>query len=211
MTLAVQAGLRLSELIGLDCADVQFGTGAHVRCMGKGRKQRCVPLTASTVAVVRVWLQGRGNLRDQPLFPTRAGRRLSDDAVERRIATHTALAAERCPSLGAKKLTPHVLRHTSAMTLLHAGVDVGVIALWLSHADIRSTQVYLHADLAIKERASPAPRRPRRTLAAIGRPITYWPSWKHCNYADGDGHPTGTKPTSPGRHVGIIARSGFIQ
>jgi site-specific recombinase XerD len=169
MALAVQTGLRLSELIGLDCADIQLGTGAHVRCTGKGRKQRCIPLTTSTVAVLRVWLKERGGLRDEPLFPTRTGRRLSDDAVERRFATHRAIAAERCPSLAGKKLTPHVLRHTSAMTLLHAGVDVGVIALWLGHADIRSTQVYLHADMAIKERAL------ARTTPPSSRPGRYRP------------------------------------
>jgi site-specific recombinase XerD len=153
MLLAVQTGLRLSELIGINCGDVELGVAPHVRCNGKGRKQRCVPLTSSTAAVLRVWLHERKGGIDEPVFPTRTGRRLSDDAVERRVATHTALAAQRCPSLGSKNLTPHVLRHTSAMSLLHAGVDVAVIALWLGHADIRSTQLYLHADLAIKERA----------------------------------------------------------
>lgn len=153
MTLAVQTGLRLSELIGLNCSDVDLGTAAHVHCLGKGRKERCVPLTASTVAVLRVWIQERAGRRDEPLFPTRTGRRLSDDAVERRVATHKVLAGERCPSLQTKKLTPHVLRHTSAMSLLRAGVDVAVIALWLGHADTRSTDAYLHADLTIKERA----------------------------------------------------------
>jgi site-specific recombinase XerD len=153
MTLAVQTGLRLSELIGLDCGDVQLGTGPYVRCTGKGRKQRCTPLTASTAALLRAWLQERGNLRDEPLFPTRTGRRLSDDAVERRLAVHKTRATQHCPSLATKKLTPHVLRHTAAMSLLHAGVDVAVIALWLGHADIRSTQIYLHADMTIKERA----------------------------------------------------------
>lgn len=110
-------------------------------------------MTASTVAVLRVWIQERAGRRDEPLFPTRTGRRLSDDAVERRVATHKLLAGERCPSLQTKKLTPHVLRHTSAMSLLRAGVDVAVIALWLGHADTRSTDAYLHADLTIKERA----------------------------------------------------------
>ena len=152
MTLAVQTGLRLSELIGLDCGDVQLGTGPYVRCTGKGRKQRCTPLTTSTVALLRTWLQERG-IHDEPLFPTRTGRRLSDDAVERRVAIHKTRAAQHCPSLATKKLTPHVLRHTTAMSLLHAGVDIAVIALWLGHADIRSTQLYLHADMTIKERA----------------------------------------------------------
>jgi site-specific recombinase XerD len=129
-----------------------LGAGAHVRCTGKGRKQRCVPLTAATAAIVRVWLKERGGQRDDPLFPTRTGRRLSDDAVEARIALHKA-AGQRCPSLAAKKLTPHVLRHTAAMALLRGGVDVAVIALWLGHADVRSTDAYLHADMTIKERA----------------------------------------------------------
>ena len=163
---AVQTGLRLSELTGLRCGDVQLGAGAHVRCTGKGRKQRCVPLTAGTAAIVRAWLKERGGLRDDPLFPTRTGRRLSDDAVEARIALHKTAAGQRCPSLAAKKLTPHVLRHTAAMTLLRAGVDAAVIALWLGHADIRSTNAYLHADMTIKERAlarvTPASSKPGR-------------------------------------------------
>jgi site-specific recombinase XerD len=153
MALAVQTGLRLSELTGLNCADVLLGTGAHVRCTGKGRKQRCVPLTTANVAVLRVWLQERKGLGDEPLFPTRTGRRLSDDAVEARLATYKPVAARACPSLAAKKLTPHVLRHTCAMALLREGIDVAVIALWLGHADIRSTDAYLHADMTIKERA----------------------------------------------------------
>jgi site-specific recombinase XerD len=153
IAVAVQTGLRLSELTGLRCGDVQLGSGPHVRCTGKGRKQRCVPLTIATTATVRVWLKERGGLRDDPLFPTRTGRRLSDDAVEARIALHKAAAGQRCPSLAAKRLTPHVLRHTAAMSLLREGVDVAVIALWLGHADVRSTDAYLHADMTIKERA----------------------------------------------------------
>jgi site-specific recombinase XerD len=153
MSLAVQTGLRLSELTGLNCGDVVLGSGAHVRCNGKGRKQRCVPLTTANVTALRVWLQERGGLRDEPLFPTRTGRRLSDDAVEARLTIYKPVAAKGCPSLAAKTLTPHVLRHTCAMTLLREGVDVAVIALWLGHADIRSTDPYLHADMTIKERA----------------------------------------------------------
>jgi integrase len=112
-----------------------------------------VPLTVAHVAILRVWQRERGGLRDDPLFPTRTGRRLSDDAVEARVAIYKAIATERCPSLAAKRLTPHVLRHTCAMNLLREGVDVAVIALWLGHADIRSTDAYLHADMTIKERA----------------------------------------------------------
>jgi site-specific recombinase XerD len=169
IALAVQTGLRLSELTGTNCGDIKLGAGAHLRCTGKGRKQRCVPLTAPTAAILRVWIQERGGLRDDPLFPTRTGRRLSDDAVETRIATYKAVATQCCPSLGNKKLTPHVLRHTCAMTLLRAGVDVAVIALWLGHADVRSTQPYLHADLSIKERAL------ARTTPTSSKPGRYQP------------------------------------
>jgi site-specific recombinase XerD len=166
LTLAIQAGLRVSELIGLTCADIVLGTGAHVRCEGKGRKHRSVPLTAPAQAVLSTWLKERAGSPQDPLFPTRTGRQLSRDAIERRLATHTAAAATRCPSLHGKKLHPHVLRHSCAMSLLQAGVDTTVIALWLGHADVRSTQPYLHADLTIKERAlalvTPTEVRPGR-------------------------------------------------
>ena len=153
LTLAAQTGLRLSELIGLNRGDVQLGTGAHVRCTGKGRKQRCVPLNKPTTAILQTWIKERGGEPADPLFPTRTGRRLSDDAVGNRVATYKKLAEPNCPSLTEKKVTPHVLRHTNAMSLLRAGVDTTVIALWLGHADTRSTQPYLHADMTIKERA----------------------------------------------------------
>jgi site-specific recombinase XerD len=169
MAFAVQTGLRLSELTGANCRDIELGTGAHVRCLGKGRKERCVPLTAGTVAILRIWLQERGGLPNDPLFPTRTGRRLSDDAVEARVEFHKVDATRGAPSLAHKKLTPHVLRHTCAMTLLRAGVEVIVISLWLGHADIRSTQCYLHADLSIKERAlartTPTSSKPGRYRA----------------------------------------------
>ncbi|MGH3450089.1 MAG: tyrosine-type recombinase/integrase, partial [Haloechinothrix sp.] len=153
MLLAVQTGLRVTELTGLDCGDISLGTGANVRCHGKGRKDRAVPLTADTQAVLGVWMTERAGLRDEPLFPTRTGRCLSTDAVERLVSKHAATAAGRCPSIRAERLHPHVLRHSCAMTLLQAGVDTAVIALWLGHADIRSTNVYLHADMTIKQRA----------------------------------------------------------
>jgi site-specific recombinase XerD len=167
LVVAVQTGLRVSELIGLNCADVMFGTGAHVRCSGKGRKERITPLTAPTTATLRVWLIERAGRPDDPVFPTRVGRRLSRDAVARRIAQHAAVAERRCSSLQSKRVTPHVLRHTAAMRLLHAGVDTSVIALWLGHEDIRSTQMYLHADLTLKERAL------ARTLPASVSPGRY--------------------------------------
>lgn len=153
LAVAIQTGLRLAELTGLGCADITLGPGAHLSCIGKGRKQRIVPLTTNTVAVLRTWTRERDGLAAEPLFPTRTGRRLSPDAVQRRVALHVATASHRCRSLSTKNVSPHVLRHTAAMALLQAGVDVSVIALWLGHEDIRSTQTYLHADLAIKERA----------------------------------------------------------
>jgi len=153
IALALQTGLRVSELTSLNCGDITLGTGAHLSCTGKGRKNRAVPLTRPTQAVLRTWMSERAGNPADPLFPTRTGRRLSRDAIERRIAVHAATAAEHCPSLAGKKLHPHVLRHTCAMDLLHARVDTAVIALWLGHADIRSTDAYIHADLSIKERA----------------------------------------------------------
>ncbi|MCA1681969.1 MAG: site-specific integrase [Actinobacteria bacterium] len=166
LAVGLQTGLRVSEITGLNCDDVVLGAGGHVRCEGKGRKQRAVPLARPTQTVLAAWLAERGGQPNDPLFPTRTGRRLSRDAVERRVTTHTAVAARRCPSLRAKNLHPHVMRHTAAMSLLHARVDVAVIALWLGHADIRSTDPYIHADLTIKERAlaltTPASVRPGR-------------------------------------------------
>jgi integrase/recombinase XerD len=151
--LAAQAGLRISELTGLTCSDVHLGAGPYVTCHGKGRKQRITPLTKATVAVLRAWLAERSGQPDQPLFPARDGGRLSRDAVERRIARHTAAATSNCPSLKTKKITAHALRHTAAMRLLHAGTDTSVIALWLGHEQAETTQIYLHADLALKEKA----------------------------------------------------------
>jgi site-specific recombinase XerD len=153
LLVAAQAGLRVSELTGLDCGDVNVGTGAHVRCVGKGRKRRAVPLTPDNEAVIRVWMAERDGRRGEPLFPTRTGRRLSSDAVERLVRKHASTAATMEPSIATKTVTPHTLRHSAAMALLHAGVDTAVIALWLGHTDVRSTNVYLHADMTIKQRA----------------------------------------------------------
>jgi site-specific recombinase XerD len=150
---AIQTGLRASELTGLNCDDVHLATGAHVSCRGKGRKQRITPLTAVTVAVLRVWLDERARRPGSPLFPTQHGRRLSRDGLQRRLAKHLTTAARSCPTLRDKNVTPHTLRHTAAMQLLHAGIDPTVIALWLGHERVDTTQIYLHADLALKERA----------------------------------------------------------
>jgi site-specific recombinase XerD len=153
LLLAVQTGLRVSEVVGLNCGDIALGTGGHVRCEGKGRKKRAVPLTEPVQAALAKWLQERHGCQEDPLFPTRTGRRLTRDAVERRVRIHADAAAQVCPSLRSKSLHPHVLRHSCAMSLLQAGVDTTVIALWLGHADPRSTNAYLHADLTVKERA----------------------------------------------------------
>jgi site-specific recombinase XerD len=151
--LAAQTGLRASELIGLTLADVHLGVGAHVSCTGKGRKQRITPLTSGTIAILRRWLTERAGQPTYPLFPTQTGRALSRDALERRLAKYTAEAQAKCPTLATKRVTMHVLRHSAAMRLLRAGVDTSVIALWLGHEQIETTQIYLHADLQIKERA----------------------------------------------------------
>jgi len=138
LLLAIQTGLRVSELVGLHRCDLTLTTGPHIRCHGKGRKDRCTPLTAQTTAVLGAWLNERDGDPDDPLFPSRRGRPLSTDAVAWLIAKYAAAAAERRPSLRAKHLTPHVLRHTSAMLLRAAGIDISVIALWLGCAARRS-------------------------------------------------------------------------
>lgn len=150
---AVQTGLRVAELTGLNGADLTLGTGAAVHCLGKGRRHRAVPLTTPVQAVLHVWTAERAGRPDEPLFPTRTGQRLSADAVQRLVRKHAITAALNCPTLRPDQIHPHVLRHSCAMTLLQAGVDTAVIALWLGHADIRSTHTYLHADMTIKQRA----------------------------------------------------------
>ena len=154
LDLAAETGLRVSEFTGLRNQDVELATGAHVRCMGKGRKERCTPLSKHSVAVLRVWLQERGGDPDDPVFPTRRGTPLGRSAVEHLVAKHAVSAAQRCPSLATKHPTPHVLRHSCAMELLRSGVDIAVISLWLGHERVETTrQCYIHADLSIKERA----------------------------------------------------------
>jgi integrase/recombinase XerD len=150
---ALRTGLRVSELTHLTCADVRLGTGAHVHCTGKGRKERCTPLDKPTAAVLRDWLAERSGQPGDPLFPGRRGGVMSRDAFQARLSKYKPAAAQACPSLASKQLAPHVLRHSAAMALRRAGVDVSVIALWLGHEDSRATQVYIHADLEMKERA----------------------------------------------------------
>ncbi len=176
LTVAIQTGLRVTELTSLRCQDAHRGTGAHVTTSGKGRKQRATPLTTQTVTVIRTWLQERDGAPDQPLFPTSRGRPLSRDAIALLLAKHANTASHNCATLASKTVSPHVLRHTAAMNLLHAGVDSTVIALWLGHESVETTQIYLHADMAIKERAlartappnnAPGRYRPPDTLLAF--------------------------------------------
>ncbi len=169
LIVAVQTGLRVSELIGLRCQDVVLGTGAHVQCIGKGRKQRGTPLREEAAAVLSSWLQERNGLPQDPVFPSMRGGSLSRDAIERLVAKYAKIAQKNCPSLSRKKVTPHVLRHTAAMELLQHGVDRSVIALWLGHESVETTQMYLHADLRLKEQAL------SRTTALGVKPVRYRP------------------------------------
>jgi integrase/recombinase XerD len=172
-------GLRVSELTGLRNCDVELGTGSHLNCTGKGRKRRCTPLRKQTAAVLAVWMKERGGTPDDPLFPTRRGTRISCGAVQRLVAKHAA-AAQRCTSLTAKHTTPHVLRHTCAMSLLAQGVDTAVIALWLGHQRVETTtQIYLHADMSIKERAL------ARTAPPATTPGRYRPTDSLLAFLDG--------------------------
>lgn len=160
----VQTGLRVSEVTGLTIADITTTTpGATVHTTGKGRKERATPLTRQSAAVLRAWLPEAGATPSGPVFPTRRGTRMSADAVQRLVAKHAAVAARSCPSISSKRVTPHTLRHTAAMALLHAGVDTSVIALWLGHQSPVTTHIYLHADMTIKERALALVAEPNTT------------------------------------------------
>ena len=153
LLIALQGGLRVSEITGLRCCDVVIGTGAHIRCEGKGRKQRTTPLRRETAKVLESWLKERRGGQDDPLFPSNRGTRLSRDALEDIVHRHVLTASKSCPSLVGKRVSPHVLRHSTAMELLHHGIDQTVIALWLGHENVETTQVYVHADLRLKEKA----------------------------------------------------------
>jgi site-specific recombinase XerD len=153
LAVAVQTGLRVSELVGLRLRDLTLGTGANLRCLGKGRKHRATPLTRHTVAILRGWLAERGGGPDDPLFPGPTGKPLSPDAVRSLVARYATIAAAICPSLSTKRVSPHTLRHTCAMRLRESGVDSATIALWLGHESTRTTDIYQHADLGLKERA----------------------------------------------------------
>jgi site-specific recombinase XerD len=164
--LAVQTGLRLSEMTGLKRPDLVLGTGAHVRVIGKGRKERCTPLARSTLLVLKAWLRERPRGDGNVLFPNAQGQRLSVHGVQYLLNKHRVAASTVCPSLRDKRVTVHRLRHTMAMDLLQGGVDRSVIALWLGHERVETTQIYLEATLAMKEKAlakmSPAHGKPGR-------------------------------------------------
>ena len=149
----IQTGVRVSELTGLRICDVHLGTGAHIRVTGKGRKKRATTLTGETVKVTRQWLTERHGQPADRLFPTRQGNPLSRYTVGALVAKHAATAAVSCPSLKARRVTPHTLRHTNAMLLRAKGVDITTIALWLGHESTQTTHIYEHADPALKEQA----------------------------------------------------------
>lgn len=153
LLLAIQTGMRVSELTALDVQDVEFGSAAHITCHGKGRKDRCTPLRCDCVRAVRRWLREYQGKPDAPLFPSSRGRRLTRDGVAYILDRYVTIARDTCKGLQEKRVTPHVLRHTAAMTLLHAGIDRSVIALWLGHETVQTTDIYLHADMELKERA----------------------------------------------------------
>lgn len=153
LMVAIQTGLRVSELIALQRQHVQLGKGAHLVCLGKGRKQRCTPLRKDVVTVLAHWLQECSSSPNAVVFPTRQGAPLSRDAIEKLLEKYIQIAQTRCATIKQKRITPHTLRHTAAMQLLHSGVDRSVIALWLGHESMETTQIYLHADMTMKEQA----------------------------------------------------------
>jgi len=163
-------GLRLSELTSLHHRDVALGPGAHIHCLGKGRKERGTPLTKSANRVLSAWIKEAGRDEEKFLFPSLSGGQLSHDAVQDLVHKHVAVAAKTCPSLGKKRVTPHVLRHTAAMELMQAGVDRSMIALWLGHESLETTQIYLDANLTIKEEIL------AKTTAINGKASRYRPS-----------------------------------
>jgi site-specific recombinase XerD len=179
LLLAIQTGLRVSELTGLRIADLQLGRGPHVRCRGKGRKDRSTPLTHQTVAVLRVYLAERGGQPEDPLYPGPKGLQLSTDAVRRLVQRHAAVATQRCKSIASKTTSPHVLRHTCAMRMLESGVDQPTIALWLGHESTRTTDIYLHSYMALKERAL------ARTTPPHTKPGRYRPTDSLLDFLEG--------------------------
>lgn len=153
LLVAVETGLRNSEIISLARQDIELGTGAHVRCLGKGRKTRSTPLQPHAVQALKAWMEENTGQASDPAFPSSRGGFMSPDALQRLVSRHAKTATKKCPSLKGRAVTPHTLRHAAAMALLRRGVDLTVIALWLGHESTETTQIYLHADMQLKERA----------------------------------------------------------
>jgi site-specific recombinase XerD len=172
LLLAIQTGLRNAELRSLRRADVQLGAGAHIRCTGKGRKARCTPLRSDVAAVLQAWTAELRAEQDDPVFPSVRGGFMSADALQKLVSRHVRAATTKCSSLKGRSITPHTLRHSAAMDLLRRGVDLTAIALWLGHESVETTQIYLHADMQLKERAlghaDPAGRKPVRFQPSDG-------------------------------------------
>ena len=179
LLVAFQTGMRLSELTSLRRGDVELNTGAHARCLGKGRKERCTPLTSQTVKILRAWMREPLRGSSDLLFPSFHGQRMSADAVQYLLAKYTAIARKTCVSLRKKRVTPHMARHTAAMELLQAGGDLTVIALWLGHESTKTTQIYLDANLALKEKAL------AKTASFAGRMSRYRPDDRMLQFLNG--------------------------
>lgn len=179
LAIALQTGLRVSEITGLRRKDVALGAGPHLWCHGKGRKDRCTPLTTTSVSLLKAWLREHHGTDEDPVFPSRQhGRHLSRDSVAHLVRKHAVAAQDRCPSLRGKTVTAHTLRHSSAMALLQAGTDIATISLWLGHAGLESTTPYIHADLALKEKAL------ARTAPTDATPSRYHASDKLLEFLD---------------------------
>ena len=217
LLVAAQTGLRLSELISLDRDAVHLGAGAHVRCVGKGRKERTTPLTTLARRALQAWLKEPVRKGGTALFPNVHGGRLSADSVQSLLAKACAGRRRELPVIeGQERVSPHVLRHSAAMELLQAGVDCSVIALWLGHESIETTQTYLHAHLALKEAALAKLKpyeRGKRTRFQPERPIARLPggALNDQNYAEWNGASRARDRRQPAsttmRHSGPVRHS----
>jgi integrase/recombinase XerD len=149
----LQTGLRVSEIVSVKCSDVKLSSTSYVTCLGKGRKKRSTPLTKRTAKILKKWLSEHVIEGDKFIFQNARGEQFSVDGIQYLLTKYTQAASKSCPSLGRKKVSPHVIRHTTAMNLLSAGVDIMTIALWLGHESIETTKLYLAADMKMKEEA----------------------------------------------------------
>jgi site-specific recombinase XerD len=211
MLTAIQTGLRVSELVNLRNQDVTLSTGAHIKCEGKRRKRRSVPLTNETVAVLREWLHERAGQPGDPLFPTRQGRPLTPDAVASRLTKHVTAAAGACPSLARKRVTPHVLRHSNAMLLRAKGKDIATIALWLGHESTQATQMYLHADMKIKEQTIAGTATPGTKPGRYQPPDALLDFLEDCSYPEPNAttrHPRAGKTDLADEQIQITPEPG---